>query len=237
MANPLIRRAVSHAIDRDGIVEAVLSGVGGVPATTIFPEGTQWAADTATPYDPAEAERLLAEAGAIKEGGRWTLDGEPLVIEIVTYASRAPLPPTATLTQAFLQAIGVGAEIRTGEYGAMNDAIADAEADMFLQAWVTTPQGDPGAVLEALLGTEGASNAGGHSSEALDAALADGRTIFDGAGREAVYDEIQALIADQAPLIPVFHASQVVVAVPELRGFRVHPTETYWITHETTLAE
>lgn len=47
LANPLIRQAVSLAIDRDGIVEAVLSGVGGVPAGTIYPEGKSWAADIA----------------------------------------------------------------------------------------------------------------------------------------------------------------------------------------------
>lgn len=237
MANPLIRRAVSHAIDRGGIVDAVLEGVGGAPAETIFPEGFAWTADTPTPYDPAEAERLLAEAGAVKEGGTWALDGEPLEIDIVTYSSRAPLPPTAALTQAFLQAIGVGAEVRVGEYGAMNDAIAAEEADLFLQAWVTTPQGDPGAVLEMLIGTEGASNAGGYSNGALDALLADGRTKFEQDEREAIYDEVQEIVANDAPIIPVFHVSQVVVAVPELKGFRVHPTETYWVTHETTLAE
>jgi peptide/nickel transport system substrate-binding protein len=71
----------------------------------------------------------------------------------------------------------------------------------------------------------------------LDALLAGGRTTFEQAAREAIFDEVQALIAEEAPLIPVFHAAQVVVAVPELRGFQVHPTETYWITHETTLAE
>ncbi|MEM7488652.1 MAG: ABC transporter substrate-binding protein [Pseudomonadota bacterium] len=124
MADPLIGQAASHAIDRGCIVEAVLSGVGGVLAETIFPEGTQWAADVPTAYDRAEAERLLSEAGAVKQGGRWTLDGAPLEIDIVTYSSRAPSPPTATLTQAFLQAIGVQANIRVGEYGAMNDAIA-----------------------------------------------------------------------------------------------------------------
>ncbi|MEM7711607.1 MAG: ABC transporter substrate-binding protein, partial [Pseudomonadota bacterium] len=227
----------SHAIDREGIVEAVLSGVGGEAAETIFPEGTGWAADVPTPYDPAEAERLLAEAGAVKDGGTWTLDGAPLEIDIVTYSGRAALPPTATLTQAFLQAVGVHSNVRVGEYGAMNDAIAAEEADLFLQAWLTTPQGDPGAVLEMLTATEGDSNAGGYSNAALDQLLSDGRTTFEQAGRETIYGEVQKIVADEAPLIPVFHISQVLVAVPELTGFRVHPTETYWINHETTLSE
>ncbi|APX10894.1 ABC transporter substrate-binding protein [Tateyamaria omphalii] len=237
MANPLIRQAVSMAIDRQGVVNAVLSGVGGVPAQTIFPQGKGWAADISVAYDPARAEELLAEAGAIKESGRWMLDGEPLVIDIVTYSSRAALPPSAELTQAFLSAIGVGANVRVGEWAASNDLIAAGEADMFLQAWVTTPQGDPGAVLEALLKSDGGSNAGGYANPALDALLDAGRLTFDQDERKAIYDEVQEIIAADAAMIPVFHVSQVNVARAGLTGYAVHPTETYWITHETALTE
>ncbi|MEJ6392661.1 ABC transporter substrate-binding protein [Gymnodinialimonas sp. 2305UL16-5] len=237
MANPLIRRAVSAAIDRQGIVDAALSGVGGVPAGTVYPAGTGWAAQIDPVYDPALAEELLAEAGAAKEGGTWMLDGAPLEIDIVTYSSRAALPPTAELTQAFLQAIGVRANVRVGEYGASNDAIADGTADMFLQAWVTTPQGDPGAVLEALLKSTGGSNAGGYNNPELDQLLATGRTTFDQEARAEIYDRVQEIISAEAAMIPVFHVSQVNVARPGLTGYAVHPTETYWITHETALTE
>ncbi|MEL6566571.1 MAG: ABC transporter substrate-binding protein [Pseudomonadota bacterium] len=237
MANPLIRQAVSYAIDRQGIVDAALSGVGGVPAGTIFPEGKGWAADIPATYDPAKAETLLAEAGAVKEGGTWRLDGAPLEIDIVTYASRAALPPTAELTQAFLAAIGVKATITVGEWGASNDAIAAGEADLFLQAWVTTPQGDPGAVLETLLKSDGGSNAGGFANARLDELLDQGRLTFDHDARKAIYDEVQQIIVAEAAMIPVFHVSQTNVSVPGLTGYRVHPTETYWITHETKLSE
>ncbi|MEP1586430.1 MAG: ABC transporter substrate-binding protein [Tateyamaria sp.] len=237
MANPLIRRAVSAAIDREGIVQAALSGVGGVPAGTVYPAGMGWAADIDPVYDPALAEDLLAQAGAVKEGGTWMLDGAPLEIDIVTYSSRAALPPTAELTQAFLQAIGVTAKISVGEYGASNDAIAAGDADMFLQAWVTTPQGDPGAVLETLLKSTGGSNAGGYNNPDLDQLLADGRTTFEQKARAAIYDQVQQIIAADAAMIPVFHVSQTNVARAGLTGYAVHPTETYWITHETKLTE
>ncbi|WP_300055286.1 ABC transporter substrate-binding protein [uncultured Roseobacter sp.] len=237
MSNPLIRRAVSAVIDRQGIVEAALSGVGGEPAGTIYPAGTGWAADIDPLHDPARAEELLSEAGAIKEGGVWTLDGEPLALDIVTYSSRAALPLTAELTQAFLQAIGIKATVRIGEYGASDEAIAAGDADLFLQAWVTTPQGDPGAVLESLLQTGGGSNTGGYSNTELDQLLADGRTIFDQEKRAAIYDRAQEIIVEDAALIPVFHVSQVNVARAGLTGYAVHPTETYWITYETALQE
>ena len=237
MANPLIRQAVSYAIDREGIVDAALSGVGGVPAGTVFPKGKGWAAGIPATYDPAKAEALLAEAGAVKEGGTWMLDGVPLEIDIVTYASRAALPPTAELTQAFLAAIGVKATITVGEWGTSNDAIAAGDADLFLQAWVTTPQGDPGAVLETLLKSDGGSNAGGFANARLDELLDQGRLTFDHNARKAIYDEVQQIIVAEAAMIPVFHVSQTNVGVPGLTGYRVHPTETYWITHETNLSE
>ena len=235
MSNPLIRRAVSAAIDREGIVQAALSGVGGVPAGTVYPAGTGWAADIAPVYDPALAVELLTKAGAVKDGGIWILEGAPLELDIVTYSSRAALPPTAELTQAFLQAIGIKANLRVGEYGASNDAIAEGTADMFLQAWVTTPQGDPGAVLEALLKSTGGSNAGGYINAELDQLLADGRTTFDHEERKTIYDNVQDIIASDGAMIPVFHVSQTNVARAGLSGYAVHPTETYWITHETAL--
>ncbi|OED46892.1 peptide ABC transporter substrate-binding protein [Rhodobacteraceae bacterium (ex Bugula neritina AB1)] len=237
MANPLIRQAVSYAIDRDGIVQAALSGVGGVPAGTVYPDGKGWAADIPATYDPAKAEEFLAEAGAVKDGGTWMLDGAPLEIDIVTYSSRAALPPTAELTQAFLSAIGVKANITVGEWGASNDAIAAGEADLFLQAWVTTPQGDPGAVLETLLKSDGGSNSGGYANARMDELLEQGRLTFEHDARKAIYDEVQQIIAAEAAMIPVFHVSQTNVGVPGLSGYQVHPTETYWVTHETKLTE
>ncbi|MEP2945452.1 MAG: ABC transporter substrate-binding protein [Lentilitoribacter sp.] len=235
MASPLIRKAVSLAIDRSGIVDATLSGVGGVPSGTIYPAGKGWAADIPVSYDPSKAEELLAQAGAVKQGGSWMLDGKPLELDIVTYSSRAALAPTAELTQAFLQAIGVKANVRVGEYGASNDAIAAGEADMFLQAWVTTPQGDPGAVLEALLKSDGGSNAGQYKNSELDQLLADGRTNFDVDARKKIYNKVQQIISDETAMIPVFHVAQVNVARKGLTGYAVHPTETYWVTHETAL--
>lgn len=237
LANPLIRQAVSLAIDREGIVDAVLSGVGGLPAGTIYPAGKSWAADIPATYDPVRAEALLAEAGAVKEGGRWMLEGAPLEIEILTYSSRAPLPPTAELTQAFLQQIGVTATIRIAEYAASNEAMLAGDGDMFLQAWVMLPQGDPGSVLGFLLDTNGGSNAGRYANPEMDQLLIDGRTTFDHVQREGIYDKVQQIIAADVPLIPVFHVSQANVARAGLTGYAVHPTETYWLTHETALTE
>lgn len=127
--------------------------------------------------------------------------------------------------------------LRVGEYGASNDALKVGDGDMFLQAWVMLPQGDPGFILGFLLASDGGSNAGNYPSPALDALLARGQTTFEQVERERIFDEVQQIIATDVPLIPVFYVSQAVVARAGLTGYQVHPTEIYWITHETRFAE
>jgi peptide/nickel transport system substrate-binding protein len=65
LKDPRVRRAFTHSVDRDAIVESLWNG------RTVVPKGLQWEyyndmliADWRVPkYDPAEARRLLKEAG------------------------------------------------------------------------------------------------------------------------------------------------------------------------------
>src|SRR5690606_23136805 len=65
LADPRIRRALILAIDRQAVVDALWAGLVTVPANhqlTSF--GALYDPDRAiVPYDPAEAQRLMAEAG------------------------------------------------------------------------------------------------------------------------------------------------------------------------------
>lgn len=99
------------------------------------------------------------------------------------------------------------------------------------------PQGDPGSILGFLLASDGGSNAGHYANPAMDQLLSDGQTTFEQAERQRIYNEVQQIIATDVPLVPVFHVSQANVARAGLTGYQVHPTETYWITHETALTE
>jgi peptide/nickel transport system substrate-binding protein len=111
-----VRRAVSLAIDRRGILDAVAEGVGvvnpAVPAALkewALPvdqlgEGAQY-----YKFDPARAKKLLAEAGYA--------NGFPATISYATYGNTVTVD-TLQLILKYLKDVGIDAKANQQEYGA-----------------------------------------------------------------------------------------------------------------------
>ena len=240
LAEPALREAISLGLDRDTIVAAALAGVGGDAAQAIFPANMEsWVnSDLSLPYDPAEAQAILDAAGIVDGDGNGIreLNGEDVVLKIRSYEGRPALRPTLEISQVMLGQIGLGAEIAMGEWGANNDALKAGEIDLHLQAWGTSPQGDPDYFPSTLVASAGSYNVGGYENAELDALLEQGRALFDTADRQPIYAEIQAILNRDLPLIPLFHKTQVSVGNGKVEGYRIHPAETYMASPDLTLA-
>src|SRR5262249_10618309 len=110
-----VRRAISHAIDRQALVEAVAGR--GAPTPAVARGLAEWSLpmDQLGPgakyyqYDPKEARRLLAEAGFPK-GFHTQLT--------VTNGFRGDLVDESQLVQRFLKDVGIEAELKIQEFGA-----------------------------------------------------------------------------------------------------------------------
>src|SRR5438445_12162554 len=109
-----VRRAISHAIDRQGLIEAVWGR--GEPTPAIARGLVEWslpvdqlgAGAKYYQYDPKEARRLLAEAGYPK--------GFKTQLTVTTGLGRA-LVDDAQLVQRFLKDAGTEAELKLQEIG------------------------------------------------------------------------------------------------------------------------
>jgi peptide/nickel transport system substrate-binding protein len=111
-----VRRAISHAIDRQGIIDAVAEGVGvtnpAVPAAlkdwsipiSQLGEGAKY-----FKYDPAEAKRLLAAAGYP--------NGFPGTVCFTTYGSTVLVDSMQMLLKN-LKDVGIDGKLEQKEYGA-----------------------------------------------------------------------------------------------------------------------
>jgi ABC-type transport system substrate-binding protein len=114
--DPRVRQAISMAIDRQGLVDSVLEGVGTVngpvPAALsdwALPIDQLGEGSRAYRYDPAEAKRLLAAAGFP--------NGFPGSVCFATYGS-TQLVDTMTLVLKNLKDVGIDAKLDQKEYGA-----------------------------------------------------------------------------------------------------------------------
>lgn len=110
-ADPKVRRALSIAIDRNALVKSFFYGYATV-AGDLFPPD-HWAHDPSitVPFDPAQAKRLLSEAGIT--------DANPLTFEMLVNNNDRVFIEQATAIQGFYKDIGVRMTLRPTEYTAL----------------------------------------------------------------------------------------------------------------------
>ncbi len=126
LKNPLVRRAVTLAIDREAIIRHALVG-GSRPAGAILPP-EHWAGNadlSPYPYDPAQARALLEKAGV-----QLPLK---LVYKTSTDAQRVRL---ATVMQAQMRAAGINLEIRSLDWGTFFDDVKHGKFQLYGLTWV-----------------------------------------------------------------------------------------------------
>jgi dipeptide transport system substrate-binding protein len=214
--NPLVRRAVNLAFDRATYVKT-LFGNSAVPATNPYPSSGQNIAGY--PYDPALAKKLLAEAGM----------ANGLSLTIWTRSTGSTLNPNpkvgAELLQADLTKIGIGARIKTLEWGELLHEIKQGQYDLLFMGWAGD-DGDPDNFLSPLFSCDavkGGTNFQRYCDPALDLAIATGKTTSAAAARAQFYENAQKIVHDEALWIPLAHPLVAAITRSDVAGYRVSP--------------
>lgn len=113
--NVKFRQAVSHAINRQEIIDTLYYGFASMPEATVGEENMT--------YDVDLANKMLDEIGLDKKdanGIRLRSDGKPLEI-LIEHAAWAPdIGPAAELAAQYLNAVGIKASVKQLENNAYN---------------------------------------------------------------------------------------------------------------------
>src|SRR5690606_13819017 len=120
-----VRQAIAHAIDKQLIVDELLSGLAQVGVAPV-PTTVRFAAsdlEEPYPYDADRARELLAQAGA--EGLTLTLD----------VYQNPDLEAVAQVLQAMLADVGVTVEVRVQEFAAYSETLQSDDVEMYLTSW------------------------------------------------------------------------------------------------------
>ncbi len=230
-----VRHAVNYGMNIEDIIKYVLDGVG-EPARGIYPPITFWANKDIKgyPYDIEKAKQLLAEAGWNDTDGNGILDkdGKEFKIVLVTYPERAELPPIAEVIQGQLKKIGIEVEIKVLQTDAANELRNNGEFDLFISAraplWVPDPDGVLMVDYHSNYTFKKGWGAYGYKNERVDELLEKGRVTFDIEERKRIYDEIQKIIVDDAPVAYLTYYVNIDAAKSNVHGYKMHPSESYF---------
>ncbi len=211
--NPLmdvrVRKAISHAINRDAIVARVMEGIA-TPAGQLLPAGFHGVSENMKPlkYDPELSKKLLAEAG-YADGFKMTIHGPN-----DRYINDAKV--AEALAQMFNR-IGIEASVETmtkavyfkrASRGGPNDS---PEFSFMLLGW-GAGSGEASSPLKALLHTFdkskglGAANRGRHSDPRVDEIIQKALATVDSDARGKLLAEATEIaVGENFGVIPVHY--------------------------------
>ncbi len=240
LSDPLVRRAVSLAIDRESIAGLIAPAGSGSFAEFLLPDALASCPGVTAPgFDPAQARELLTEAGYVdtNDDGFVDKDGEPLEIVIGGYPERFQLPIMAEAAQAMLADVGIKAEVLITEWSVVKEPAWD------LFGWYNNvvEAGDPIQNIGKFVGVSadasgsGANNYGHFQSAELETIISSAAEVADVQQRQEIACEALDIVAAETALLPVAHAYLIYGVNERVTGFDPHPSNLYFFDHRIGL--
>jgi oligopeptide transport system substrate-binding protein len=207
-----VREALSLAVDRNVITDAVLQG-GQFPAYTFTPGLT---AGFVTPDVPSasmtQAERdakamaLMAEAGYGADN--------PLKFDMLYNTSEGHKKIAIAMSQMWKQKLGAEAVLANQEWKTFLETRGNQGFELARGAWC----GDynEASTFLDLLDSGSGYNDGKFNSARVDELLMMAKTSSD---TQPLYTEIEQIIANEIPVIPVYHYTRVMMLQEDVKGW------------------
>jgi peptide/nickel transport system substrate-binding protein len=213
-----VRAALAHATDRPRIVEAVLFDKADQGAAFVPPAAGDWHDGSLEPeeFDPERAGAMLEALGYRKGAdGIRIADGHPMSYTFPCAKSVAPsVGRVAEIIADGWRAAGVELEPRLLDTPAMVDATLTPEGyktnDVYL--WYQSMLTDPQFLLSTLTSSQvGAYNDTGFVDPRYERLYREQARQLDRAKRVELVNEMQGIVYDEKPLLPLVYPSPFVV--------------------------
>lgn len=214
-----LRHALSLAINRQAICDTVFEGTR-EPAGGIVPPGikgyveNEWADSR---YDVDAAKKILDEKYPADANGKRNLS------IALTYNLDGDHKAVMEMVMADWSALGIETSSNTAEWASiLSNTYPNADFQVGRLGWIADyPIMDN--FLYPLFVTGGDNNYGQYSNADVDKGLLDARAIASDDERVAKYQEVDKLIAEDMPVIPLFYYKHQMVCSQRVKSLYVDP--------------
>jgi oligopeptide transport system substrate-binding protein len=214
--DPQVRRAFVMALNREELIEIVYGGKVDA-AKGLLPPGLPGYNGSleGLPYDPAAAKEAL-------DSSRYAGSAFPNVT--FTTAGSGGVPADLQfMIDDWRRNLGVTVEVRTLVPDAYYYALANEVDNLFDYGWIADYP-DPQNFLDVLLhSTSVDNNVGGYNNSDYDRLIEEARTEQDQNRRMALYQQAEAILVNDAAIIPLYHSPDYVLTKPYVQGFSIGP--------------
>jgi oligopeptide transport system substrate-binding protein len=208
--NVKLRLALAHAVDRAAIARDVSKGIYPAARCLTPPNCGGYTARAGITDDFDEARRLLAEAGY--PGGK---NLPP--IEVQCFQSELALRMVEAVQAMWLKELGVHVTITQMEQKTLFQNCQDKNYAISVSGWIADYP-DPLTFLETFV-TGNGNNFAGWSNPAFDQLIEQASVTADNTKRLEIFQQAEALMLGEAPLVPLYFGVQFYAIKPAVRGW------------------
>ncbi|MBF8264023.1 MAG: oppA-G [Parachlamydiales bacterium] len=218
LSQPLFRRALALALNRQKIAEHILQG-GQIPAQALVPPmmglaPSGYFADASF----SEAQTLLSTV--LKQNGQETSDIGPITL---LYVAQERNHLIAQTVQKQIEAVlGMNIQLEAVERKMFFERLSKKKYQLAAGSWIAD-FGDPINFLEVFKYKDGSSNNTGWEMPKYIERLNSSAVCRDEEERKSILREAEQLLMDQMPVIPIFHFSLNYLQQEEVKDVCLSP--------------
>ncbi len=212
-----VRRAISHLVNRRQISQAATFGTA-PPADSFFPPSLQYYDGTITilDYDVAAAKAEMAKSASFSAG---------FSTEILVPSSDQAWNQTAQILQEALKAINITVKIRSIDTAAYKAAFTKFDYEMMINNAIndiSDPDEMASFQIDDVNGGSTSFWTAYHNPAAIKL-VGQAEAELDDAKRKSLYKQIQQIVADDSPYVPLTYPPVLKATSATVTGFVVNP--------------
>jgi len=229
--DPRVRQALNYGLDKKAIIDQIVGGQG-IWSTSEILAGT-WAYNSNVnkyEYDPAKAKSLLDAAGwKVGASGVREKEGKPFKFTLLTNAGDKLREGIALFARQQWSDLGVNMDVQFLEANTfINDRVLKSNFEaIFLASSVNV---DPDFLSRrwSCAAMQNGNNFLRWCSPDVDKLLAQGIALTAQADRKKVYDQVQQIITDASPIVPIYYPKTLWAFKSTLKGIVPSPINIFW---------